>query len=44
MAKKNTKNSNPHNTDSLEALLETMGWIFTNLLDSKDSHQSDIKS
>lgn len=43
MAKKNTKNSNSVNTDNLDSSNQNMSWSVTNLLDSRDSHQSDMK-
>lgn len=43
MAKKNTKNPISQSIDNLEAPTETMGWVVTNLFDSRDSHQSDMK-
>lgn len=39
----NTKNSGSRNTDSFEAPVETMDWIATNLLNSRDSHHTDMK-
>lgn len=43
MANKNTKNFGSRITDSLEAPVETMDCIATNLLDSRDSHHIDMK-
>lgn len=43
MTKKITKSPSSRNTDNLEAPINTMTWIATNLLDSRDSHQSDMK-
>lgn len=44
MAKKATKSLSSRNTDHLEAPSEVMTWNATNLLDSRDIHQSDMKN
>lgn len=44
MGMKITKSLSSHNTANLEAPGEVMGWTAINLLDARDSHQSDMKA
>lgn len=44
MAKKTNKNPNSRNSDQIETPSEEMTWTSTNLLDTRYSHQSDMKN
>lgn len=44
MARKSNKSPSSHNTNQPESPNPTMSWTATNLLDTRDSHQSEMKN